>query len=327
MVSKRQSPVSKSKNFRFIDLFAGIGGFHLAFASLKAKCVFASEWDEAARKTYEANFKDTDPQLFKTNNFAGDITKVDEKDVPDFDIITGGFPCQPFSHAGFKKGFVDPRGTLFYDIVRIIKEKQPAAYFLENVAHLLNHDNGRTFLVIKKTLEDLGYSFHSKIVRASDFGLPQHRRRLFMVGFKDKKIPFTFPEPVPLELTMSDIFEGKCPKKIGFTLRVGGRGSGIHDRRNWDAYMVDGKIRRLTVKEGKRMMGFPENFVLPVSEAQAMKQLGNAVAVPAIRAVAAEIICSLKKYGNDWIDYQETTHWKYWGMERMVCIFKDSYWS
>lgn len=286
-----------NRKYTFIDLFAGIGGFHLAFHSAGAKCVFVSEWDNAARRTYETNFKKFEPEIFRNGNFVGDITTVDVKKIPDFDILTAGFPCQPFSHAGFKKGFADSRGTLFHDIARIIKEKKPNAFFLENVSHLLKHDDGRTFATIRRIIEkDLGYSFYYKIVRASDFNVPQHRPRLFMVGFRNPKIRFEFPQPLELTKTMSDIFGGKAVKKIGYTLRVGGRGSGIHDRRNWDSYIVNGKVRRLTPKEGRKMMGFPSDFVFPVSEAQAMKQLGNAVAVPAIQAVAEEIVKTLKKY-------------------------------
>ena len=160
---------------------------------------------------------------------------------------------------------------------------------------LLNHNHGETFATIKRIItEDLGYSFFYKVVRASDFGVPQHRPRLYMVGFRDKSIDFHFPEPTGLKMTMSDVFEGKAEREIGFTLRVGGRGSDITDRRNWDAYMVDGKVRRLTPKEGLRMQGFPNDFVFPVSSVQAMKQLGNSVAVPAIQAVAKEIIKELR---------------------------------
>ena len=183
------------KEFTFIDLFAGIGGFHIAFNNLCGKCVFASEWDQPARKTYEENFKKIDPELFKKGNFAGDITKVNENDIPKFNILTGGFHCQPFSHAGFKKGFADSRGTLFHDIVRIIENKKPDAFFIENVSHLLKHDDGKTFKAIKSIIEDqLGYSFYYKIVRGSDFNIPQHRPRLFMVGFKNKNTKFSFPE-------------------------------------------------------------------------------------------------------------------------------------
>lgn len=293
---------SKNQDITFIDLFAGIGGFHLAFHNAGAKCVFVSECDEDARKTYECNFRKIQPELFDVglfskgkNLFAGDITKVNEKEIPNFNILTGGFPCQPFSQAGFKKGFLDTRGTLFHDIVRIIKEKKPEAFFLENVRHLLNHDSGKTFEVIKKTItKDLGYSFYYKIVKASDFGLPQHRPRLFMVGFKDPNIKFNFPDSIKLEKTMSDIWGETCEKKIGYTLRVGGRGSKIDDRHNWDSYIVNDKVKRLSPTEGKKMMGFPDDFKFPVSDIKAMKQLGNAVAVSAIQAVAQQIIKSLK---------------------------------
>ena len=283
------------KTITFIDLFAGIGGFHLAFHNLGAKCVFVSEWDKAARETYKKNFEKIQPELFAPETidqtFTGDITAVLPKSIPDFDIITGGFPCQPFSQAGLKKGFSETRGTLFFDIANIIKEKQPRAFFLENVRGLLTHDSGQTFATIRRVLtEELGYSFFYKVIKASDYGVPQHRPRLFMVGFKDKTIDFEFPEPVKLTMTMDDVFDGKVNKTIGYTLRVGGRGSGIGDRRNWDTYLVDGKVRRLSPKEGLRMQGFPDDFEFPVSETQAMKQLGNSVAVPAIQATAQEII-------------------------------------
>jgi DNA (cytosine-5)-methyltransferase 1 len=281
---------------QFIDLFAGIGGFHIAFQNAGGVCVFASEWDENARKTYEFNHKKTSPALFNNGNFVGDITKVDPKTIPDFDILCAGFPCQPFSQAGFKKGFNETRGTLFFDIANIIKEKQPQAFFLENVRGLLNHNNGKTFETIKRILEEeLGYSFFYKVVKASDFGLPQHRPRLFMVGFKDKNIHFEFPNSKKLKLTMSNIWNGDCPKKIGYTLRVGGRGSKIDDRRNWDSYLVNGKVKRLGIEEGKKMQGLPKDFVFPVSETQAMKQLGNSVAVPAIQAVAEQMFYYLNK--------------------------------
>lgn len=288
------------KKFKFIDLFAGIGGFHLAFHENGADCVFASEWNEPARKTYETNLKKISPNIFENGNFVGDITKVDPKKIPNFDIICGGFPCQPFSQAGFKKGFEDERGNLFFHIVEIIRKKKPKAFFLENVRHLFKHDDGKTFATIKKIIEeDLGYSFYYKIVKGTDFNIPQHRPRLFMVGFRNKRIPFKFPEPVKLKKTMSDIFGADCEKKVGYTLRVGGRGSAITDRRNWDSYRVNGEVVRLSLKEGKKMMGFPASYIFPVSNAQAMKQLGNAVVVPAISAVAKEIINTLDEYYAD----------------------------
>ena len=167
---------TKSGELTFIDLFAGIGGFHMAFHNLKAKCVFASEVDEKARLTYQTNISKIEPDLFETGNFAGDIAKVDKVKIPDHDILCGGFPCQPFSQAGFKRGFheaLDNRGNMFFEIVEILKAKKPKAFFLENVRHLKNHDDGKTFEIIRKTLESLGYSFKWQIVKASDHGLPQ----------------------------------------------------------------------------------------------------------------------------------------------------------
>jgi len=234
------------------------------------------------------NFKNpgNDSLSFEINE---DITQIEPNNIPDFDVLCGGFPCQPFSQAGKKLGFNDTRGTLFFNIAEIIRIKQPEAFFLENVRNLYTHDNGRTFDIIKKTLENLGYSFHHKIIKASDFNCPQHRARLYMVGFKNKDIPFKFPESVKLTTTMSDIFGASCSRKIGFTLRVGGKGSPINDRRNWDGYIVDGKEVRLNPILAKKMQGFPDSFNFPVSNTQAMKQIGNSVAIPVIEAIAQEI--------------------------------------
>lgn len=279
--------------FKFIDLFAGIGGFHLAMHELGGECVFASEWDEDCRKTYKENFKSLSPKLFNSDKlFAGDITKVNPEDIPDHDVLCAGFPCQPFSQAGQKKGFEDTRGTLFFNVASIIKAKKPKAIFLENVRGLKNHDNGKTFSVIRQVISDLGYTLHAEVVKASDYGLPQHRPRLFMIGIRnDIEDTFCSPFPIPLQMNMCDVFEAtSVNKEIGFTLRVGGKGSPINDRRNWDGYIVDGVEKRIGPKEGKRMQGFPETFVFPVSKTAAMKQLGNSVAVPAIRAYGKSMI-------------------------------------
>tara|TARA_Y100001933_G_scaffold254914_1_gene297226 strand:+ start:238 stop:1110 length:873 start_codon:yes stop_codon:yes gene_type:complete len=286
--------VEGNNKIKFIDLFAGIGGFHLALHHLGAVCVFASERDEHARETYEFNFKDKSPELFKKGNFVGDITEVDKDDIPDFDILTAGFPCQPFSQAGLKRGFDDVRGTLFFDIAKIIQKKRPQAYFLENVRNLYSHDEGRTFARIKDVLtKKLGYSFQEFIVKASDHGLPQHRQRLFMIGFKDNEKSIIRPKKEKkLKLTMSDVMGGKVDRDIGYTLRVGGRASGIGDRRNWDCYEVDGEKCQLNPCQGKKMQGFPRDFKFPdsVSVSSRMKQLGNSVAVPAVEAYAKEIL-------------------------------------
>jgi DNA (cytosine-5)-methyltransferase 1 len=287
--------------FTFIDLFAGIGGFHLAMHNLGGECVFASEIDEHARNTYETNLKKISPKLFSTGAFNKDIRTISPKDLPDFDILCAGFPCQPFSQAGHKRGFDDnhnsERGNLFFNIAEILDAKRPKAFFLENVRGLVTHDNGNTFKVIRDILEnELGYSFYFKIVHASDYGLPQLRPRAFMVGFRDEDFMkgFTFPPPTPLRFNMSDVWGGKCTRDIGFTIRVGGRGSPITDRRNWDNYSVDGQLKKLSYIEAKKMQGFPNHFEFPVSATQAIKQLGNSVAIDAVQIVAKNILSHLK---------------------------------
>ena len=301
-----------SRQLKFIDLFAGIGGFHLALKSIGMKCVFTSEIDKYARQTYAANFEDK--YLKDPNLFTGDIWKVDYKNIPNFDILCGGFPCQPFSQAGYKRGFKDNKdGNLFFAILGILKKKKPTVFFLENVRHLKNHDSGKTFKIIYKSLQNLNYSFDYKIIKASDFGLPQHRPRVYMVGFYKprlknmfKELAFTFPKKTPLKKTMSDIFgkfvakelNSKNERKVGFTLRVGGGKSPIQDRRNWDGYIVNNKIVRLKPKQGLQMMGFPKNFKLPVSDNQAMKQLGNSVAVNVVKEIGKEIKYHLKNYSK-----------------------------
>ena len=275
---------------QFIDLFAGIGGFHLALSSLGAKCVFASEKDTHARQTYSHNF---DTTHFEFND---DIRKISPNLIPDHDILCAGFPCQPFSQAGLKKGFDDgddsERGNLFFCILDIIESKKPKAFILENVRHLLAHDNGKTFEIIQTLLKKAGYTVYHQILKASDYNIPQHRPRIFIVGFRnaDELPPFCFPPKMPLTYTMSDIWGGNCEKEIGFTLRVGGKGSNIDDRRNWEFYRVDGEVKRIGIDESKKMMAFPESYHFPVSKTQAMKQLGNSVCVEVVRQVAHSVI-------------------------------------
>ncbi|WP_219809396.1 DNA cytosine methyltransferase, partial [Campylobacter concisus] len=161
------------------------------------------------------------------------------------------------------------RGNLFFNIVEILEVKKPKAFFLENVCGIVNHDNGKTFRVIKSVLEkELGYSFYFQIIKASDFGLPQLRPRAFMIGFRNDTIQdgFSFPKPIPLKFTMSDVWQGNCGREIGYTLRVGGRGSKIDDRRNWDRYLVDGEIKQIMPQQAKKMQGFPSDFEFPVSK-------------------------------------------------------------
>lgn len=318
-----QRPRSPGSGYKFIDLFAGIGGFHEALSVLDAQCVFASEWNEAARSTYRLNYKDSSPEIFEDNerHFNRDITEItqafdgDKTDtkvkrhiqskIPQFDVLCAGFPCQPFSQAGHKLGFGDERGNLFFDIEKILYARKPKAIFLENVRHLLKHDNENTIKEIRRRLDEAGYGeVFEFTVKASDHGLPQHRPRVFIIGFRNSRARGRFRQPGgrPLQMTMSDIFgapvtdlSGK-ERKIGFTLRVGGKSSPIEDRRNWDGYIVNSEVRRLTPVMGLRMQGFDtEKFRFPseISYSDQMKQLGNSVAVPAIEDYARAIFEAL----------------------------------
>ena len=185
------------KGYTFIDLFAGLGGFRIALESLGAECVYSNEWDIHAQKVYAANFGDIPD---------GDITKVDEKKIPAHDILCAGFPCQAFSISGKQRGFEDSRGTLFFDVARIVKEKKPKVVFLENVKNFATHDNGKTLQVVKATMEELGYDFYQKVLNAVDYGVPQKRERIYMVCFrKDLAInSFQYPPPFPLVKHVED---------------------------------------------------------------------------------------------------------------------------
>jgi DNA (cytosine-5)-methyltransferase 1 len=178
--------------YTFIDLFAGLGGFRIALESLGAKCVYSNEWDEPVRRVYENNFGDI-PE--------GDITKVDENTIPDHDILCAGFPCQAFSISGKQKGFEDSRGTLFFDVARIVKAKKPKIVFMENVKNFATHDNGQTLEVVKATMEELGYTFNQRVLNAADYGVPQKRERIYMVCFRDDLSIDEFEYPKPFKLT------------------------------------------------------------------------------------------------------------------------------
>ena len=304
-------------SFKFIDLFAGIGGIRLGFESAGGHCVFSSEFDEEACKTYEANFGE---------HPSGDITKIEAKDIPDFDILLGGFPCQAFSIIGKKEGFENETcGTLFFDIERILKEKRPKAFMLENVRNLTAHDNGKTFRVIRTHLEALGYSVYAKVLNALDYGVPQKRERIIIVGFKDN-VFFNFPEPVPpsQRKTLKEILEPNVDKK--YYVRDAIRESRLmrlkdpnypkpyisHEnmagsitphhyssclRAGASAnYILINDERRPTEREMLRLQGFPESFKIVVPYGQVKHQCGNSVAVPVIKAVAKQMIFALKTF-------------------------------
>lgn len=313
--------------FCYIDLFAGIGGIRIPFQELGGECVFSSEWDRFSQKTYRVNFGETP---------SGDITKIKSESIPNFDILLGGFPCQPFSQAGLHKGFADTRGTLFFEIERIIKDKRPKAFLLENVKQLKGHDGGRTFSVILEHLTALDYYVAAKILKANDFGLPQIRERVYIVGF-DKRFfhleddyEFPFPQPSGIKTRVGDILESNVDEKYTISDRLWsghqrrkaenaqkGKGFGYslvtadspYTRTISARYYKDGSEilieqdgknpRKITPRECARLQGFPDDYIIPVSDAQAYKQFGNSVAVPVVRAIAKKMLFEMKRFDHD----------------------------
>lgn len=302
---------------KFIDLFAGIGGIRLGFqnAFSDAKCVFSSEIDKFAIQTYIANHKEI-PH--------GDITQIDASLIPDFDVLLAGFPCQPFSQAGLGLGFSDTRGSMFFEIERILKAKKPRAFLLENVKRLKTHDKGRTFKTILEHLKSLGYYTHYEVLSAKDFGIPQNRERIIIVGF-DSDVPFKFPVPQQTQTKVGDILEssfdekyiisdklwaGHQKRKIQNKIAKKGFGYSLFDENSpytntiSARYYKDGSEilinvkgknpRKLTPREAARLQGFDDSFQIVVSDPQAYKQFGNSVCVPVITAVAKQMRLALQ---------------------------------
>lgn len=300
-----------------VDLFAGIGGIRLGFQQTgRVRNIFSSEWDKFSQKTYRANFGEIP---------YGDITKINEKDIPDHDILLAGFPCQAFSQAGKKLGFEDTRGTLFFDIARIIKEKKPKAFLLENVKNLKTHDRGRTYRTIVNTLEEMNYKLYTMLYKARDFGVPQNRERIYIVGFEKNKVSkfnnFMPPKPTGLRKNLGSILENNVDSKYTISDKLweghkrrkdmhkekgNGFGYSIYNEKSLYTntlsarYYKDGSEilieqsnnnpRKITPREAARLQGFPENFIIPVSDTQAYKQFGNSVCVATINAISSNIL-------------------------------------
>lgn len=268
--------------FSFIDLFSGIGGFHSGLAPIGGKCVMASDILPIACETYFANYG-IKPK--------GDITKISLKEIPSHDLLCGGFPCQSFSNVGQKGGLSDPRGEMIFEIFRILKGKKPKAFILENVKGLASHNQGKTLDFIVDALESLGYKVKYRVLEAKDFGLPQIRKRLFIVGVrKNIKKEFEFPEPTKLKYTLSYVLGGIVEREYGFTVRIGGRRSGIDNRYNWDSYKVNGEVRYITPEECMLLQGFKKNFKLKGTESQKYYQVGNTVPVSVINEIGKKLI-------------------------------------
>lgn len=320
-----ESILNEEVKFTQIDLFAGIGGIRLGFQRCGGKTVFSSEWDKFAQKTYRINYGEV-PK--------GDITQIDPSEIPNHDILLAGFPCQPFSQAGLKKGFEDTRGTLFFNIANILKEKRPKAFMLENVKQLRGHDKGNTIKVILNTLNELNYYVpEPQILNAYHFGSPQNRERIIIVGFNKDYLPdeydeFIYPKGsinpelcvgdileknVPERFTISDkLYKGHLERKEQHKKKGNGFGFCLFDENSKYTstisarYYKDGSEalikqdnknpRMLTPRECARLQGFPEEFIIAVSNSQAYKQFGNSVCVNVIESVAKEMVLYLEKY-------------------------------
>ena len=300
------------EKLKFIDLFCGIGGFRVAFEEaceendIQPDCVFSSDIDKYAQESYEANFGEKP---------FGDITKINENDIPDHDILFGGFPCQPFSIIGQMKGLNDTRGTLFFDIARIIETKRPKAFILENVKQLVGHDQGKTLKVIVQSLKDLGYHVQYSVLNALDYGLPQKRERVVIVGHREP-IMFTFPNPEKPYKSLNEILETKVDKKYFASEFIREKRKEKHQSSYYPSiwhenksgnicsypyscalrsgashnYLLVNGERRLTPREMFRLQGFPDWYKIVVSDAQAKKQAGNAVPVNMIKAVVQKLL-------------------------------------
>ncbi len=310
------------KQFTFIDLFCGIGGFRQALESVGGTCVFSCDKNKRARETYQANYGDMP---------AGDITKIKAEDIPPFDVLCGGFPCQSFSIAGRQRAFADPRGQMIFEIIRIAEYHKPSILFLENVDNLVRHDGGNTLKVILELLEGIGYDVHYKVLKASDYGCATIRKRIYFVCIrKDLQVNFDFPEPFESDVAVEDyldqdvdehyflnldsvtFYKPEITERVQNTYRMGyigniGQGRRVYSIKGHcptfvctsrgpaggtESYFVNGRVRRLTPNECKRIMGYPENFIFPVAEARAYEQIGNTVCVPVLKAIAHQIVAS-----------------------------------
>ncbi len=305
-------PTPIMPSFRFIDLFAGIGGIRIPFHELGGKCVFSSEWDKAAKTTYFNNYGEVP---------FGDITKIDSRMIPRHDLLLAGFPCQAFSIMGKMKGFEDIRGTMFFEVARILDYHKPKAILLENVKQLVSHDGGNTFQVIRDTLGDLGYHIKWKVLNALDFGVPQKRERVIIVGFRDKskcelfnfdfeKKPYSLnsviedDEYVDRKLFASQDILNKRQRKVegkklfypsvwhenkAGNISVLPYACALRTGASYNYLLING-VRRPSSRELLRFQGFPEEFRIAVSHSEIRRQTGNSVAVPVIRAVAERVV-------------------------------------
>ena len=280
----KHSHKQPTQQVKYIDLFCGIGSFHYSFEKLGFKCVMASDIYKPAKDTYKENYG---------MNILDDICEINPSDIEDYDILCAGFPCQPFSQAGHHKGFEDSRGTMFSQVMRFVKHNVPKIVVLENVQALLNHDNGKSFLKIKTELESEGYNVLYKVLKCSDYGIPQMRKRLFIVGFKNVEVnnldKFFDLDDYKKTTTLTEYLGQNFKKDTAYTLRCGGKKSPIDDRHNWDGYWVDDKEYRLTIDDGLKLQGF-SNYNLVGKIGEKWKMLGNTIPTIFTQIIGKQIV-------------------------------------
>jgi len=279
-----QQQKKQTNRVKYIDLFCGMGSFHYSFQKLGFKCVMASDIYEPAKENYKKNYG---------VDVLGDICDIKPSSIEPYDILCAGFPCQPFSQAGHHKGFEDSRGTMFSQVMRFVKTNVPKIVILENVQALLNHDKGKSFAKIKTELENEGYNMVYKVIKCSDYGIPQMRKRLFIVGVKNIEVTnlekFFDLDDYKKTNTLTQYLGRNFEKDIAYTLRCGGKHSPIDDRHNWDGYWVDNKEYRLTIEDGLKLQGFNDyNFVGKQNEK--WKMLGNTIPTIFTEIIGKQII-------------------------------------
>ena len=279
-----QQQEAQTNPVKYIDLFCGMGSFHYSFQKLGFKCVMASDIYGPAKKNYKKNYN---------IDILGDICNIEPSSIEPYDILCAGFPCQPFSQAGHHKGFEDNRGTMFSQVMRFVKTNVPKIVILENVQALLNHDKGKSFTKIKEDLEKEGYNIVYKVLKCSDYGIPQMRKRLFIVGFKNIEVTnlekFFDLDHYKKTITLTEYLGQNFKKDIAYTLRCGGKHSPIDDRHNWDGYWVDNKEYRLTIDDGLKLQGFNDYDFLG-NKNEKWKMLGNTIPTIFTEIIGKQIV-------------------------------------
>lgn len=275
---------------KYVDLFCGMGSFTYSFDKLGYECVLACDINDVARQTFEHNFH-LRPHC--------DIQDLQPDAVPDHDVLCAGFPCQPFSNAGCHNGFEDARGTMFFHVLNIVRAKQPSFVVLENVPALRTHDEGKTFETILACLKEASYTVEHQILKCCEYGIPQLRKRLFLVAYRNDlapslHLPVLATETYKSTVTLADYLQAPYQRTVAYTIRCGGRGSGLGNKHNWDTYLVDQQVHRLTLQEAKKLQGFDDSYELTGPVTQQWRLLGNTIPTVFTRIIGERLLAVTK---------------------------------